>query len=148
MEHYGFTNNTRTVPRSTMRSLLLRSTARLATTSPALKQRTGACLLSPLPRWSSGLKDSYDYVTVETRTENNAAVALITLNRPQALNALCDALFDDLIHAATAVDLDDSIGCLVLTGSTKAFAAGADISEMKDRTFDYAYKKVNGTEPA
>jgi enoyl-CoA hydratase/carnithine racemase len=91
------------------------------------------------------LKDSYEYVTVEKLTERDAAVALITLNRPQALNALCDALFEDLIHAATAVDSDDSIGCLVLTGSTKAFAAGADISEMKDRTFDYAYKKVGDT---
>jgi enoyl-CoA hydratase/carnithine racemase len=91
------------------------------------------------------LKDSYEYVTVEKRTERDAAVALITLNRPQALNALCDALFEDLIHAATSVDSDDSIGCLVLTGSTKAFAAGADISEMKDRTFDYAYKKVGDT---
>jgi 1,4-dihydroxy-2-naphthoyl-CoA synthase len=142
-----------------MRSLLWRSTSRLplATTTPALKQpRTGSayCLLSlrsSSQRWSSNIKDSYDYITVEKRTVADddaaaASVALITLNRPQALNALCDALFEDLIHAATAVDSDDSIGCLVLTGSTKAFAAGADISEMKDKTFDYAYKKVRGTQ--
>ena len=50
-----------------------------------------------------------------------------------------DALFDDLIHASTAMDED--IGCLVVTGSDKAFAAGADISEMKDRTFEYMYKR-------
>lgn len=88
----------------------------------------------------STLKDSYEYVKVETK-ENG--VGLITLDRPKALNALCDALFDDLIHAATALDKDDSIGCLVLTGSQKAFAAGADISEMKDRTFAYAYQTVS-----
>jgi enoyl-CoA hydratase/carnithine racemase len=68
---------------------------------------------------------------------------VIALHRRKALNALCDALFVDLIHAATALDQDDAIGCLVVTGSTsKAFAAGADISEMKDRTFDFAYKTV------
>ena len=70
-------------------------------------------------------------------------VGLIRLHRPKALNALSDALFDDLIHAATALNQDDAIGCLVLTGSPKAFAAGADISEMKDRTFDFAYQKVS-----
>jgi enoyl-CoA hydratase/carnithine racemase len=69
------------------------------------------------------LKDSYEYVTVEKRLERDTTVALIALNREQALNDLCDALFEDLIHAATAVNSDDSIGCLVLTGSIKAFAA-------------------------
>ncbi|EEC43232.1 hydratase enyol-coa hydratase [Phaeodactylum tricornutum CCAP 1055/1] len=84
---------------------------------------------------------------VETRAESTAVetkpdlgVGLIRLHRPKALNALCDALFDDLIHAATALDQDDAIGCLVVTGSTKAFAAGADISEMQTRTFEYAYR--------
>jgi enoyl-CoA hydratase/carnithine racemase len=91
------------------------------------------------PRFFSTLKDSYEFVKVEKK---DAAVALIQLDRPKALNALCDALFDDLIHAATALDRDDDIGCLVLTGSQKAFAAGADISEMKGRTFDHAYQKV------
>jgi enoyl-CoA hydratase/carnithine racemase len=86
--------------------------------------------------FSSALKDSYENVLVEKRD----GVGLITLNRPKTLNALSDALFSDLIHAARALDKDDSIGCMVLTGGTKAFAAGADISEMKDRTFDYTYK--------
>jgi 1,4-dihydroxy-2-naphthoyl-CoA synthase len=85
------------------------------------------------------LKDSYEYVQVE---QTESGVGLIRLHRPKAMNALSDALFQDLIHAATALDQDDSVGCLVLTGSTKAFAAGADIAEMKDRTFDYTYKKV------
>jgi enoyl-CoA hydratase/carnithine racemase len=91
---------------------------------------------------TTGLRDTYDNVQVEIRGDNS--VGLIRLHRPKALNALSDALFDDLIHAATALDQNDQIGCLVLTGSTKAFAAGADISEMKNRTFPYAYQKVRG----
>ncbi|KAL7556356.1 hypothetical protein ACA910_006284 [Epithemia clementina (nom. ined.)] len=83
------------------------------------------------------LKDAYEFVLVEKRDQ----VGLVTLNRPRALNALCDGLFDDLIHACRALDHDDGIGCMVLTGSKKAFAAGADISEMKDKTFAHAYQK-------
>lgn len=91
---------------------------------------------------TSVLKESYEYIMVDATT--HPGVGLITLHRPKALNALCDGLFADLIHAATALDQNyDDIGCMVLTGSTKAFAAGADISEMKDRTFDYAYTKVS-----
>jgi len=89
-------------------------------------------------RGLSTLKDSYENVQVEVLDQ----VGLIRLHRPKALNALSDALFADLIHAARALDQKEEIGCLVLTGSTKAFAAGADISEMKDRTFDYTYQKV------
>ena len=51
-------------------------------------------------------------------------MGVITLHRPKALNALCDALFNDLIHAVMAFDHDENIGCVVITGSTKAFAAG------------------------
>ena len=84
------------------------------------------------------LREKYDYIIAEKK--HNNSVGLIQLNRPKALNALCDALFDDLIHAAKSFDNDPEIGCLVITGNEKAFAAGADIAEMKDRTFDYAYK--------
>ena len=60
------------------------------------------------------------------------------------MNALCDALFDDLIHAATSLNDDDSIGCLIISSSSqKAFAAGADISEMSQQQFSNVYKKVN-----
>jgi enoyl-CoA hydratase/carnithine racemase len=91
---------------------------------------------------TDGLKESYEHILVDATT--HPGVGVITLHRPKALNALCDGLFADLIHAATALDRNnDDIGCIVLTGSTKAFAAGADISEMKDRTFDYAYTKVS-----
>jgi enoyl-CoA hydratase/carnithine racemase len=89
------------------------------------------------------LRDDYEYVKVERHLDlkGENGVGLITLNRPKALNALCDDLFDDLIHAGQALDQDDHIGCIVLTGSAKAFAAGADIQEMSTRTFDQVYKQ-------
>ena len=58
-------------------------------------------------------------------------MALITLNRPQSLNALSGPLIADLIAALMHCDRDDSVGCMVVTGSEKAFAAGADIKEME-----------------
>src|ERR1700728_45102 len=66
--------------------------------------------------------------------ETHGRVGLIRLNRPQALNALCDALMTELGGQLLAFDADPAIGAIVLTGSEKAFAAGADIKEMKDRT--------------
>ena len=65
----------------------------------------------------------------------DGGVAQITLNRPKALNALCWALYKDIQHALTELDKDSSIGAIVITGSKKAFAAGADIKEMKDRVY-------------
>ena len=64
---------------------------------------------------------------------------MIRLNRPQALNALNRALIVELTQAIEAFDADDRIGCLLITGSDKAFAAGADIKEMADKTFIEAY---------
>jgi enoyl-CoA hydratase len=68
-------------------------------------------------------------------TETHGRVALIRLNRPKALNALCDQLMAELGAALLAFDADPAIGAIVLTGSDRAFAAGADIKEMKDRTY-------------
>lgn len=62
-------------------------------------------------------------------------VALITLNRPKALNALNWQVMEDVTGAARLLDEDDGIGCIVMTGSEKAFAAGADIREMSDKTY-------------
>jgi enoyl-CoA hydratase len=62
--------------------------------------------------------------------ERKGAVGLITLNRPQALNALSAALIRDLGAALDELEADDAIGAVVITGSDKAFAAGADIKEM------------------
>jgi enoyl-CoA hydratase len=78
----------------------------------------------------------YENILVETR----GRVGLIKLNRPKALNALNDALMDELGEALTKFDADENIGCIVLTGSEKAFAAGADIGAMKDWSYMDVYK--------
>jgi enoyl-CoA hydratase len=79
---------------------------------------------------------SYENILVETR----GRVGLITLNRPKALNALNDALMDELGDALAKFDADENIGCMVITGSEKAFAAGADIGAMKDWSYMDVYK--------
>ena len=78
-----------------------------------------------------------DYETI--LVEQKGAVTLITLNRPQALNALNSAVLADLIRAFEAYDSDPGQRCAVLTGSEKAFAAGADIKEMSDQGFASMY---------
>ena len=78
---------------------------------------------------------AYENIIVETRGK----VGLIRLNRPQALNALNRALMTDLTHALNAFEADPNVGCIVITGSDKAFAAGADIKEMAEKTFAEAY---------
>ncbi|MBX6741737.1 MAG: enoyl-CoA hydratase [Acetobacteraceae bacterium] len=72
-------------------------------------------------------------------TEVQGKVAVIRLNRPQALNALCDQLMDELGQALRGYDADPAIAAIVLTGSEKAFAAGADIKEMQSRTYPAVY---------
>ena len=67
------------------------------------------------------------------------SLVIVTLNRPKALNALFTPLFIELNHSLRAFDADDSVGAVVVTGSHKAFAAGADIKEMKDKSFADAY---------
>ncbi len=78
---------------------------------------------------------AFELIIVETRE----AVGLITLNRPQALNALNTQLVQEMGEAVGAFDRDPAIGCIVITGSEKAFSAGADIGEMKDKSFADAY---------
>jgi enoyl-CoA hydratase len=78
---------------------------------------------------------TYQNILVETRD----AVGLIRLNRPAALNALCDALIRELGRALDAFEADDAIGAVVITGSDKAFAAGADIKEMSGRSYMDVY---------
>jgi len=79
---------------------------------------------------------AYEHIIVETR----GRVGLITLNRPKALNALNDALMDELGEALARFDADEGIGAIVLTGNEKAFAAGADIGAMKDWSYMDVYK--------
>jgi enoyl-CoA hydratase len=78
---------------------------------------------------------SYENIIVETRGK----VGLIRLNRPQALNALNRTLVGEVTKAIEAFEADANIGCMVITGSDKAFAAGADIKEMADKTFADAF---------
>lgn len=79
-----------------------------------------------------------DFENIIAETKENG-VALITLHRPDALNALNSALIDELGAAIDTFEADDSIGCIVVTGSEKAFAAGADIKEMQSKSYMDAY---------
>ena len=78
----------------------------------------------------------YENIIVETQ----GRVGLATLNRPNALNALSDALIDELVHAFEQFDRNENIQCMVLTGSEKAFAAGADIAKMANFSYMDVYK--------
>jgi len=80
---------------------------------------------------------NYQYIIAETR----GRVGLITFNRPQQLNALCDALVEELRQALDDFEASDAIGAIVITGSEKAFAAGADISAIKDFSYMDAYRR-------
>ena len=82
---------------------------------------------------------TYKNIIVDKTGADNR-VGLVQLNRPKALNALCDELMNELGEAMEALDKDPYIGAVVLTGSTKAFAAGADIKEMQPKTFQSCYK--------
>jgi enoyl-CoA hydratase len=82
------------------------------------------------------MSDTPSYLQI--RTEGR--VGIITLNRPKQLNALNDGLMDELGAALKAFDADDDIGCIILTGSEKAFAAGADIGAMASYGFADVYK--------
>nr|XP_057914319.1 enoyl-CoA hydratase, mitochondrial isoform X2 [Doryrhamphus excisus] len=93
-------------------------------------------LLASARLCSSGTQ--YEYIMVEKRGENKN-VGLIQLNRPKALNALCDGLMKELGQALDTLERDRDVGAIVLTGSDRAFAAGADIKEMQNLTFQKCY---------
>ena len=82
-----------------------------------------------------GITVNYENILVEKRGN----VALITLNRPKALNALSPDLMRELSLAVDVLEPDATVGCLVVTGSEKAFAAGADIKEMKTKSYMDVY---------
>ena len=79
------------------------------------------------------------YETIEVRTEAEK-VGIVTLNRPKQLNALNDQLMNELGEALKAFDADEKIGCIIVTGSERAFAAGADIGAMAKYSFADTYK--------
>ena len=83
---------------------------------------------------------SYETILTEVHGCGERRTGLIRLNRPKQLNALSDQLMDELGAALKAFDADAGIGCIVLTGSDKAFAAGADISQLAGHNFASAYQ--------
>ena len=82
---------------------------------------------------------TYETILTSTQGPDSRQVGIITLNRPKQLNALNNQLMDELGTALKAFDADDSIGCMILTGSEKAFAAGADIGAMAQYGFADVY---------
>src|SRR5215467_7323732 len=126
-----------------------RSLPRSVTNQPAGRRRNLPGPSKPIPPNGKRLCDApaqgstnpgtpfmaYQNILVEMR----GRVGVIRLNRPQALNALNKALIAELTQAIETFDADDKIGCMLITGSDKAFAAGADIKEMADKPFIDAY---------
>jgi enoyl-CoA hydratase len=82
---------------------------------------------------------AFEHIQV-SRAGNNDSIGVITLHRPKALNALCDGLMSEVSDVIDQYEADDSVRVMLLTGSGKAFAAGADIKEMKDLSFDVVTK--------
>lgn len=91
-------------------------------------------ILNQVPRQYSTALTQLEYIKTEITGEKKN-VALITLNRPKALNALCGGLMGELRDALAAYEKDTTIAAIVLTGNEKAFAAGADIKEMQSNTY-------------
>ncbi|KAJ9154943.1 Enoyl-CoA hydratase [Pleurostoma richardsiae] len=109
----------------------------------ALRPVASRLQMSSLPAlarsFSASQARSYEYIQV---SEPKPGVGQVTLDRPKALNALCTPLIEELNEALVAFNASDSVGAIVLTGSQKAFAAGADIKEMAPLTFSEAYTKA------
>ena len=83
---------------------------------------------------------AYEFILTDVRGSGERKTGVIMLNRPKQLNALNDGLMNELGDAMKAFDADDGIGCIVVTGSDKAFAAGADIAAMASWTYMDVYK--------
>ena len=84
---------------------------------------------------------TYETIITSIQGPEGRQVGVVTLNRPKQLNALNDQLMDELASALKAFEADDTIGCMIITGSEKAFAAGADIGAMAGYSFADAYGK-------
>ncbi|XP_028825793.1 enoyl-CoA hydratase, mitochondrial [Denticeps clupeoides] len=93
------------------------------------------CMVAAGRQYTAG---QYQYILVEKKGEHQN-VGFIQLHRPKALNALCDGLMIEVGRALDQFEADSQIGAIVITGSDRAFAAGADIKEMQNRTFQECY---------
>uniref|UniRef100_A0A8D0DG46 Enoyl-CoA hydratase, mitochondrial n=1 Tax=Salvator merianae TaxID=96440 RepID=A0A8D0DG46_SALMN len=111
-------------------AIILRSLIRLP--------RSASAVARLAPRRCLAGTAQFQYLVVEKKGARQN-VAVIQLNRPKALNALCDGLVTEMNQALDALEQDPSVGAIVITGSEKAFAAGADIKEMQHRTFQECY---------
>ena len=80
---------------------------------------------------------AYENIIVDIKGD----VGIISLNRPDALNALCGSLIEELAEALDGIEADEGIGCIIVTGSDKAFAAGADIKEMQSLNYMDVYRR-------
>uniref|UniRef100_A0A7N5JQE6 Enoyl-CoA hydratase, mitochondrial n=1 Tax=Ailuropoda melanoleuca TaxID=9646 RepID=A0A7N5JQE6_AILME len=100
-----------------------------------LRLRPGCATLRP---FASGA--GFQYIIAEKKGKNSN-VGFIQLNRPKALNALCNGLIVELNQALEAFEEDPAVGAIVITGGEKAFAAGADIKEMQNQTFQDCYSR-------
>ncbi|MCJ1363080.1 hypothetical protein MMC16_002186 [Acarospora aff. strigata] len=108
----------------------------LKTLRPLVSKFSSSSSIRIVRTYSVATSSSYEHLLVSTP---KAGVGLITLNRPKALNALSSAVFVELNDALRKFDHDKETGAIVITGSEKAFAAGADIKEMATLTFSQAY---------
>ncbi|KAK7683600.1 putative enoyl-CoA hydratase, mitochondrial [Cerrena zonata] len=124
-----------------LRPTNLRASAASSTRSLRLPSTTSSSSLNPFRLYLRAMstQGAKEYENIIVSRPGNG-VGLITLNRPKALNALSSPLFEELNYATAELDGDNEIGALVITGSERAFAAGADIKEMKDKTFADVYQ--------
>jgi len=113
------------------------SLSRLCRLSPQLSPLSRH--LFPLSTRAASTTPAYEHILVSQRGEQDR-VTLIQLNRPHALNALCGPLMKELLEAVDTAQKDPAVGAIVLTGSEKAFAAGADIKEMQHQAFADVYR--------
>ncbi|KAJ6661702.1 hypothetical protein lerEdw1_013224 [Lerista edwardsae] len=104
-----------------------------------VRPSAAASLVSLSPRRFLAGGAQFQYIVVEKKGAKQN-VGVIQLNRPKALNALCDGLVNEVNQAIDAFELDPHVGAIVITGSEKAFAAGADIKEMQKKTFQDCYQ--------
>lgn len=118
-------------------SRLLLSATRLF--RPSISSLSPLLTASHTP-FSTSTSLQYEFLKTEKLGEKQN-VGVIRLNRPRALNALCDGLMAELGEALKEFDSDNGVGAIVLTGSNKAFAAGADIAEMQNLTYMDCYMK-------
>ncbi|KAJ2898379.1 putative enoyl-CoA hydratase, mitochondrial [Coemansia aciculifera] len=110
---------------------------RLSALNPLTRSAPTAQVATALLRFNSTM-NAPAYTMIKTEVQGR--VAVITLDRPKALNALCSELFYEINDALSRYDNDTNVGAVVLTGSERAFAAGADIKEMKNAEFVNNYK--------